>query len=420
MKNHYKKIVEVTEKSLDAILANQDMNEKSPCFGGYINPETGLLDAISNGCVHGTDVMISLYYNVDSKYYRNEGLLYRALLMLRQAAAHQNSDGTLNQLSSNYRCACASAFAAEIFAFSYKILKKHMNENENENESESKSENKTEKEIEKLLYDYIVKAGNAMIHGGFHTPNHRWVISGAMALVYGITKNNELLTAINRYLQEGVDQNSDGEYTEKSIGGYDAVINMAFIHLNNELNEPAYLEYVRNNLKLVPLFFQPDGSLFTKASKRGDKTSLITPLIYYPSYLLMAYKLKDASFAFIANEIFLRYIFAEGKTISDRNLLSYYMLYECLKDYEPVKMKPYSVKSENWLKETGIVRITDKNRVITLLENNPDFMHYQIFDVSEQTIYKEMKEGKFGIPIKMGRAYKVPKIYVLQRYFCNH
>ena len=42
-----------------------------------------------------------------------------------------------------------------------------------------------------------------------------------------------------------------------------------------------------------------------------------------------------------------------------------------------------------------------------------------IFDVSEQTIYKEMKEGKFGIPIKMGRAYKVPKIYVIQRYFCK-
>jgi predicted DNA-binding transcriptional regulator AlpA len=40
-----------------------------------------------------------------------------------------------------------------------------------------------------------------------------------------------------------------------------------------------------------------------------------------------------------------------------------------------------------------------------------------IFEVSKQTIYKEMKDGKFGTPIQIGRAYKVPKIYILQRYF---
>jgi len=40
-----------------------------------------------------------------------------------------------------------------------------------------------------------------------------------------------------------------------------------------------------------------------------------------------------------------------------------------------------------------------------------------IFDVSRQTIYKEIKNGKFGEPIQIGRAIKIPKIYVIQRYF---
>lgn len=40
-----------------------------------------------------------------------------------------------------------------------------------------------------------------------------------------------------------------------------------------------------------------------------------------------------------------------------------------------------------------------------------------IFEVSKQTVYKELKEGKFGNPIQIGRAYKIPKIYVLQKYF---
>jgi len=40
-----------------------------------------------------------------------------------------------------------------------------------------------------------------------------------------------------------------------------------------------------------------------------------------------------------------------------------------------------------------------------------------IFDVSKQTIYKEMKDGKFGVPVRIGRTLKVPKLYILHRYF---
>ena len=43
-----------------------------------------------------------------------------------------------------------------------------------------------------------------------------------------------------------------------------------------------------------------------------------------------------------------------------------------------------------------------------------------IFGVSKQTIYKELKDGKFGTPIQIGRAYKIPKIYVIKKFFCNH
>ena len=41
----------------------------------------------------------------------------------------------------------------------------------------------------------------------------------------------------------------------------------------------------------------------------------------------------------------------------------------------------------------------------------------EIFEVSKQTIYKEMKVGKFGTPIRIGRVYKIPKIFILQQYF---
>ena len=41
----------------------------------------------------------------------------------------------------------------------------------------------------------------------------------------------------------------------------------------------------------------------------------------------------------------------------------------------------------------------------------------EIFGVSRQTIYKELKNGKLGNPITIGRVIKIPKIYVVQRYF---
>ena len=41
----------------------------------------------------------------------------------------------------------------------------------------------------------------------------------------------------------------------------------------------------------------------------------------------------------------------------------------------------------------------------------------EIFGVTKQSIYKELKSKKFGKPIKIGRTYKVPKIYILQKYF---
>jgi Predicted transcriptional regulator len=44
----------------------------------------------------------------------------------------------------------------------------------------------------------------------------------------------------------------------------------------------------------------------------------------------------------------------------------------------------------------------------------------EIFDVSKATIYKEMKRGKFGVPIQIGRALKTPKIYIIKNFFPNN
>ena len=41
----------------------------------------------------------------------------------------------------------------------------------------------------------------------------------------------------------------------------------------------------------------------------------------------------------------------------------------------------------------------------------------KIFEVSKNTIYKEIRSGKFGNPIQIGRAYRVPKLYIIKKFF---
>jgi len=56
---------------------------------------------------------------------------------------------------------------------------------------------------------------------------------------------------------------------------------------------------------------------------------------------------------------------------------------------------------------------------MTSLSNYKDLLSVQdlmeIFEVSKATIYKEIKSGKFGTPIQIGRALKIPKIYLLKK-----
>ena len=61
---------------------------------------------------------------------------------------------------------------------------------------------------------------------------------------------------------------------------------------------------------------------------------------------------------------------------------------------------------------------------VKILENYGDLLDVEdlsaIFEVSKNTIYKSVKDGKFGTPIQIGRAYKVPKTFVIKKFFRNY
>ena len=44
----------------------------------------------------------------------------------------------------------------------------------------------------------------------------------------------------------------------------------------------------------------------------------------------------------------------------------------------------------------------------------------ELFGVSKKTIYKEIRDGKFGTPIKIGRAFIVPKAFIISQFIANY
>jgi predicted DNA-binding transcriptional regulator AlpA len=97
----------------------------------------------------------------------------------------------------------------------------------------------------------------------------------------------------------------------------------------------------------------------------------------------------------------------------------------CLPNLNCILFWEGAANMEQMPKNTEITQLpTHMMKATTALSEYRDLLSAadlsEIFAVSIGTIYKEMRNGKFGTPIKIGRAYKIPKIYIIERYFGNY
>ena len=137
------------------------------------------------------------------------------------------------------------------------------------------------------------KAAAAIRDGGFHTPNHRWAICAALMQAADVFAADESFAKsckarTEKYFNEGIDGNADGEYAERSTGGYNCVVNDAMINLYEMTKNKEYLSYPERNLHMMELYFEPDGTIFTQNSTRQDRGKKVWPDLYFHQYLYMA------------------------------------------------------------------------------------------------------------------------------------
>lgn len=278
----YKQLVHINDEHTAAMLQRQVLDPTSKYVGGIID-ETGIARVNHLSTPNVLAVWASALVNPDSRYYHDGTLLSAFDKAADFILNRQHADGTISLGSTNYNSPPDTAFVVGGITQVYQLLEAH--------------DWAAVKPASAKLKLFLERTIPAMLTGGCHTPNHRWVITAALSLLYEIFQIPELIARADEWLAEGMDITHDGEWTERSNGIYNAVSDIALYHTGRVLNRPELLECVRRNLRMMVYLIHPSGEVVTDYSGRQDFGQTFDMATYFLIYRLMAAHDKDSLFA---------------------------------------------------------------------------------------------------------------------------
>ncbi len=347
-----KDLIILNDRSISDLLNYQILDKSLKAYGGLKDGEE-----IPNP--HSTNALISRgiigFTSSESAFYKSEDLKAKMVLAAKYLRKIQHSDGTIDLLSTNFHSTPDTGFIVERVTSSCELLKQA-----NIKESD---------ELFAELKTFLLSAGEALCVGGIHTPNHRWVVTAALIKINNLWPNPKYIKRAEQWLAEHIDLDEDGQYTEKSTGGYSAIVNNALIAIADGLKKPELLDFVRKNLQMNFYFVHPNHEIVTDASNRQDKGGIRTFEIYYMAYRYMAILDQNAEFAAMCQMIEKNYF---NKVNGD---LDHFLEDKFLWKELPIA-KPFTTNYAKYFQYSNLARIRRGNWDATMLINNPNFLTF--------------------------------------------
>jgi hypothetical protein len=238
----------------------------------------------ARGDGEAVEALAGAYCAPESTYFKSQAVLAVLDADADKLLAAQHADGTID--SGNLNSPPDTGFVVQTVCNALAVLRRM-------NLPELKS-------INDKLTKFVLAAGEALATGGIHTPNHRWVVSSALAQLNSLYPAAKYLDRIDDWLGEGVFCDADGQYEERSTGIYSRVVDNALITIARLLNRPQLLEPVRRNLAMTMFYMHPNGELETVGSRRQDQGLDAWISNYYLQYRYMAIKDQNRQFAAVA------------------------------------------------------------------------------------------------------------------------
>jgi hypothetical protein len=319
--------------------------------GGYRNDADIPNPQTTSGFLMLASLLLS---RPESIHYRSPALVESIDAAARAILVMQHTDGTIDLPETNFHSTPDTAFVLENVIPAFTFLT-------------AATASGTEPAL-RLLQTFLTRAGEALVVGGIHTPNHRWVVSAALTRLNALFPDRRNTQRIEQWLAEHIDIDPDGQFNEKSTNSYSPIVNQSLIIMARGLNKPELLEPVRRNLLMTLYYVHPNGEVVTEASNRQDKGTIGTMIRYYYAYRFMALNDKNGEMAALCRLI--------EKTCPKEQLavfLPYFLEDPTLWSDLPAS-KPLPTNYAKAFPYSGVVRIRRDVWDATILANNAGWL----------------------------------------------
>ena len=346
------KAIKDNDASLKGYATSKVTDPASPYFGGYVDYSNLVNAGHNNGFLINACVAIS---SPESIHFRSPQLLKEIEDVLPCMHALQHDDGTIDLIDTNFHSTPDTGFMVRVLAPAYALFKA----------AAVQGAEKALNSLERLLKN----AGECLVVGGLHTPNHRWVVCSALTELNQVWPDQRYLNRINQWLAEKIDLDPDGQYTEKSTGGYSGIVDHCLVTMSIGLKNPGFLDPVRKNLQMMYYYLHPNGEVVTEASNRQDKGTIGSMDGYYYACRYLAILDSDGQMAELC-----RIIEKKNPNVANGKLID--ILQAPLLWKELPATKPLPISYAKAFPYSGVARIRRNDWDATILSNNAGWLTF--------------------------------------------